>query len=80
MTPETINAMMDEIQANQKALNGCPRHLFIRPDKGWRIGQKITCENCKGVVSNVYMGNYIQGYKAAGGDPKDICPDWNEKS
>lgn len=64
----------EQVQANRRTLDGCPRHLFEEAEV--RIGQKLTCKCCAGQMTLTDIGNYIKGYEAAGKDATDIWPAW----
>jgi hypothetical protein len=71
--------LVAQVRENRSRLDGCPKHLFLRPENGWRVGRKVTCAHCAGEAPLTYMGSYIAGYVAAGGAATDICPDWDAK-
>lgn len=64
--------MLAEIKQNHRNLNRCPQHLF--PFKESNLGQKHSCANCGGTMRLTEISYYCRGYKAAGGDPNEICP------
>lgn len=68
----TIDAkqIMQNIMKNNETLRSCLCHKFI--DEKVTIGQKITCVNCGGKMRLTDIGNYLAGYKAAGGDVKNV--------
>lgn len=61
-----------EVKENRRKIRGCPRHRF----EAMKIvlGQRIQCQNCNGMMGLIPIGEYIAGYKAAGGDTNDIWP------
>lgn len=71
-----FNVMLEEIKANQKRLDECPRHHFpTLPDL--TIGVKMNCANCGGTIHALNAYAYTRGYIAAGGDGNDIIPGWS---
>ena len=69
-------SIMQEIRANLAALASCERHQFPERGNTYRPGTKLTCLRCGGTMSLTDAGNYLRGYAAHGGDPRDIIPDW----
>lgn len=73
-----------EAQANVERLNGCPRHHFVMTDEqvvagpGALFGKKLTCHRCNGRMDMLGVNQYVRGYQAAGGNPNDILPGWND--
>lgn len=65
------------IKANQDKLDKCQKHLLDKWPKGLTIGVRFTCANCKGSIDAINAYQYTLGYKAAGGNPEDIMPGWN---
>lgn len=66
-----------QIKENNRKLNGCPQHHFT----GGAIealGLKYTCLNCGGITDLKYIGPYIRGFKAAGGNENDVWPNWSK--
>lgn len=61
-----------EVRANQAKLNACLRHT-ISPDPR-KLGERVTCIHCGGMMSVTDMSMYVKGYEAAGGDCDDIWP------
>lgn len=78
MTREGINAAWEEAKLNSKRLKDCPRHLF--EPQPVKIGLRLTCMKCQGLISLSDVGHYIQGYEAAGGSADDIWPGYRKKS
>ena len=69
-------ALWEQVKADSKARRACPRHHYAPRTGGYGLGEKLTCSVC-GVADRLTdIGRYIEGYKAAGGDPHDIMPDW----
>lgn len=74
-----MKQILEEVRANLKKLRECPRHLFENPAEK-KLGMKLTCQNCGGVMDFVDIGHYIAGYKAAGKSPDDIMPNFEGKN
>lgn len=72
------NSIMAEIRQNQDRVRGCAVHRFPAIGDTYRLGQKLTCLNCGGVMDLREVGNYLRGFAAAGGDPQIVLPDWKE--
>ncbi|GAB1355459.1 hypothetical protein MASR1M12_42030 [Erysipelotrichia bacterium] len=74
-----VKGIWKEVKENQKKLRSCKRHCFgvVGP---CRLGQKITCQNCGGVMGLSEIGDYIRGYEAAGGAATDIVSDWQSEA
>lgn len=70
-------------QANVERLNGCPRHLFEMTDEQVNagpaalFGKKLECQRCNGRMDMIHVNQYVRGFIAAGGNPNDILPGWN---
>ena len=76
MNPIDTAALWAEAQSNRAKLDGCARHFFNIGDPPYRLGQKFECTNCGGVMDAVQAFRYVQGYKAAGGNPNDVIPSY----
>ena len=74
---EEILSIWEEVKANKARLDACPRHRFTPVPV--RLGDRFTCTACGGVVNLADLGNYVKGYRAAGGDPNDIWPGWDRR-
>lgn len=76
--------LMADIEANNAKLNACPRHFFGLTDEdiakgvGYMIGQKVTCQRCGGQLRLTDVNQYVRGFAAAGGNPNDVLPGWND--
>lgn len=74
-----------EAQANVDKLNECPRHHFEMTDEqvaagpAALFGAKLTCARCKGRMDMLGVNQYVRGFVAAGGNPNDILPGWNDE-
>lgn len=72
-----------DAQANVAALDACPRHHFEISDEliaqgvGAMFGMKLNCHRCNGRMDMLHINQYVRGYAAAGGNPNDILPGWN---
>lgn len=73
-----MQAILEQIRENQDRVRGCRVHVFPAIGNNYRLGQKLTCLNCGGVMDLREVGNYLRGFAAAGGNPQDVLPDWNE--
>jgi ferredoxin-like protein FixX len=74
-TATDYKKMLADIRENNRRWRECPRHLYRAWDANKHsLGQKHTCLNCGSSKSLTDIGCYIEGYKAAGGDPNDIMP------
>lgn len=63
-----------EVKENLARIGGCPKHRF----HGFaaKFGDRLECSNCGGKMNLLDVGEYIAGYKAAGGDVNDIWPEY----
>lgn len=68
-----MHEIISAVKENWRKINACPGHFFDGPIT---LGGKNTCKICGGVVDNRYLGAYVQGYMAAGGNPNDVKPGW----
>lgn len=66
-----ILELWNEVRANRKKLNACPKHRF-GSFVGTALRMKATCDNCGGTVPLSEAMIYADGYKAAGGNPDDV--------
>lgn len=73
-----VKAIWAGVQENQKKIRSCKRHYFGVAGL-LKLGQKLTCQNCGGVMGLTDAGNYVRGYQAAGGAATDIIADWRER-
>lgn len=72
-----VKSIWEEVKNNQKKIRGCKKHYFGNAGP-LKLGQKLTCENCGGVMGLSEIGSYIRGYEAAGGAATDIISDWQK--
>jgi hypothetical protein len=70
-------ALLANIRANRDRVEGCKRHRIIWPAIR-RFGMKLDCAACGGKLSLSEVGAYVRGYMAAGGNPDDVAPWWNQ--
>jgi hypothetical protein len=65
---------------NREKLNACDRHLFDTPFPiPVPFGTKLSCSRCGGRMAADAVFEYINGYKAAGGDPNDVIPGYTDE-
>jgi hypothetical protein len=70
-------AIFASVSDNRDRLDACPRHLFAAlPLENIRLGAKIECKRCGGMMDLVKLNFYIRGYEAAGRNGNDILPGW----
>lgn len=69
--------LMIALKENRERLDNCQKHRFEVGPPPYRFGMKLLCVNCKGELDAVQAFRYCQGYKAAGGDPNDVIPNWS---
>jgi hypothetical protein len=69
-----VLAVWERVKENREKVGSCTRHRFEggNPDP---LGNK-QCAACGGELSKTAIVNYIAGYRAAGGDPADIWPEY----
>lgn len=77
--PIDHRALWNEVKENLRKIRTCPRHRFESITQNVLVGQKYQCQNCQGQMGLVSIGDYIAGYKAAGGDVNDIWPGYEGK-
>lgn len=70
------SAIMKEIKSNREALLSCARHAFPKRGPTYRLGEKLKCTRCGGLMSLPDAASYMRGYVAHGGSATDIIPDW----
>lgn len=61
--------IVEEVRANHERLRACPRHRF--PDRT-EFGKPWVCEVCAGSMVITAALAYCHGFKAAGGDAREI--------
>ena len=74
----TGKPLFDAIRANQKRLDVCPRHNLEWPATGLRLNMKLRCNVCGAYMNFDDAASYVRGYIAAGGNPDDVAPWWNQ--
>jgi hypothetical protein len=73
-------AAWQRIKDNRDRLDACPRHLFEPfPLEAVRLGAKVECLTCGGLMDLTALNYYIRGYEAAGKTGNDILPGWKEE-
>lgn len=70
-------SIWEKVKDNQKKIRSCKRHDFGSVGLV-KIGQKLTCKNCGGIMGLTEICDYIRGYQAAGGAATDIIADWQK--
>lgn len=68
--------ILAEMQENRNRLNECPRHFW--PTIEISIGAKCVCAKCGGYMPVLEAAEYLNGYRAAGGNPNDVLPGYNK--
>lgn len=78
LSRESILKRWEKAKANKRRLDACARHRFFSrsPSEGSPFGKSFVCLNCGGAMNFLSIGEYIEGYQAAGGNPNDIWPGW----
>lgn len=66
------------IQARVRRAQACPRHCYEIGPGPYAMGTKYLCKHCGDEKRLFEIGQYVQGYQAAGGNARDVCPDWRE--
>lgn len=56
--------------------DACPKHRYEVGPGPYAMGTKYRCVHCGDERRMHEIGQYVRGYKAAGGDPRDVCPEW----
>lgn len=77
MTRAEADALLKDIRSNHARRDACPRHLFL--SEMLTIGRPMRCEHCGSTMQITDAGFYVKGYVAAGGNPNDVWPGWNDK-
>ena len=67
-----VLSIWEEVKANRAKLDACARHRFLPVPV--KMGDKVTCVVCGGILSLSALDSYVRGYKASGGNPDDIWP------
>lgn len=73
---ESRALILAELQDNQNRLDECKRHYW--PSMEYTIGAVCVCANCGGCMKVVEAAEYLNGYRAAGGNPNDVLPGYNK--
>ena len=64
------------IQERTRRAMACPKHRYEIGASPFALGAKYRCAHCGDERRLMDIGLYVQGYQAAGGDPRDVCPEW----
>lgn len=78
-----IHNIWEEVKANAKLVRDCPLHKFLpvtKEELRGTINKKFHCLKCGGGMNLSYVGAYIRGYAAAGGNTDVIWPGWNKST
>lgn len=76
LSQEEANAViLAEIKENRQRLDECPRHYW--PTMTCAIDAVCMCANCGGYMKVLEAAEYLNGYRAAGGNPNDVLPGYN---
>lgn len=67
-----------EIQARVRREQECPRHLYEIGPGPYTLGEKYQCAHCGARKRLFEISDYVRGYEAAGGNPRDVCPAWKK--
>lgn len=70
-----IDDIWVEVKANHARLKSCAKHQY-EGGQIKKLGAKYACKNCGGTRGLEHIGDYIDGYVAAGGNSEDIWPGW----
>ncbi len=73
-----LNAKLEELRQNRATLDECPKHRFPLKGVKLRLGARVMCTHCGGLLDLVRINDYARGYTAAGGNPEDVAPGWND--
>lgn len=74
MSKEEYANLWAEVRENRLKLKACPAHRFGAGT--YVFGKKMTCLECGGTMRGDEMSSYLEGFKAAGGNPVDVWPDY----
>ena len=66
------------IKARRERAQACPKHRYEIGLGPYTLGAKYRCAHCGDEQRLMDISLYVQGYKAAGGNASDVCPDWKE--
>jgi hypothetical protein len=70
---------MNEIRERVAREQACLKHRYEVGPGPYAMGAKYRCTHCGAEKRMHEIGDYVKGYQAAGGDPKDVCPEWKAK-
>ncbi|MBY6243865.1 hypothetical protein [Methylosinus sp. Sm6] len=77
LSGEQFKALWQEAQENIARLRACHGHRFPPLEADWQ--KKYRCEACGGEAKAEYVASYCEGFAAAGGDPRTICANIQER-
>lgn len=71
-----LKLLWEEVKANAVRLRACGGHRFgplVRDHK-----TRYRCAVCMGEAEFEYVLAYCEGFAAAGGDPKEVAPNYEK--
>lgn len=71
LTGAEIKQYLAEHKENIAKRRACPGHRFPPLVAEW--DHKYECSVCGATAKSEYVVDYCEGYKAAGGDPREVC-------
>ena len=74
MTKERAKELFEAAKENSRKRSECKRHSVSAFERN--LGQRFTCSVCGCNADLSYVAAYADGYKAAGGNPNDIVPNY----
>lgn len=78
ITGDDVRRIAEEVMANHRRRNSCALHYVEKQlaDKDKPPTRTLfACKFCKATFDYGYLGAYLAGYEAAGGDPQQVWPD-----
>jgi hypothetical protein len=75
MTGPELKALWEKAKDDYARLRACPRHRFLPVFS--EQPKKYRCETCDGEANTEYVMAYCAGFRAAGGDPREVCSSIN---
>jgi hypothetical protein len=77
ITGDDVRRIAEEVIANHRRRNSCALHYVEKQlaDNKPPTRTLFVCKFCKGTFDYGYLGPYLAGYEAAGGDPQQVWPD-----
>jgi hydrogenase maturation factor HypF (carbamoyltransferase family) len=67
----------EAIKANRRKLDECKQHAFIDASPPYHMYHAFHCTNCGGHMQAIEAAQYARGFKAAGGNPNLIIPNFD---